>query len=51
MDQSFVVYKLTRSEGNRMLHIEGEFTMKEINSLDFKPRDFNQVILTDQYAI
>jgi hypothetical protein len=51
MDDEFVVYKLTRSNNNRLLHIQDEVTMKEIQTLDFKQKDFNSVVMTDKYAI
>lgn len=51
MDENFVVFKLTRSENNRQLHLDKEVTMKEIFTLDFKVSEFNSVVMNEKYAI
>lgn len=51
MDPKHVVYKLTRSENQRQLNIEKETTLKEIQKLDFKPKDHSTLILRDNYSV
>ena len=51
MDESHVVYKMTRNENNRFLNIVAELTMKEIQRLDYLPKPFEEVCLKDKYTI
>jgi len=51
MDETHIVYMLTRGVNNRKLILQKELTMKEIQRLDFNPRDFDDTILTEKYAI
>lgn len=51
MDETHLVYKLSRNENNRSLSFEKELTMKEIQRLDFTPKAFDSVIMNDKYAI
>jgi hypothetical protein len=51
MDESHVVYKMTRNENNRFLNVVAELTMKEIQRLDYKPKPFEQVTIKDKYTI
>ena len=51
MDENFIVYKMSRNENNRKLTLQKELTMKEIQTLDFKPNDFDSVIMNEKYAI
>ena len=50
MDENFVVYMLERGENNRQLSLNKEFTMKEMQTLDFKPAEFDNILMTSQYA-
>ena len=51
MDEENIVSKLTRNENNRELNLESELTLKEIQKLDFKPKPYENVILSDRYTI
>ena len=51
MDENFIVTLLSRNANNRTLTNVGEVTMREIQTLDFKPHDFDNVIMNDKYAI
>ena len=50
MDENFVVYMLERGENNRQLSLFKEVTMKEMQTLDFKPAEFDNILMTSQYA-
>lgn len=50
MDENFIVSALTRGENNRQLHLKKEITMKEMQTLDFKPRPFDDILMNSQYA-
>ena len=51
MDDQYTVYMLTRNDNDRTLTIKKELTMKEIQRLDFKPREFDSVLLNEKYVI
>ena len=51
MDDQFIVYMLTRNDNDRSLKVRKELTMREIQRLDFNPCQFDNVILTEKYAI
>lgn len=51
MDENFVVHMLARNDNNRKLTHIKELSMKEIQTLDFKPKAYDDVIITDKYAI
>ena len=51
MDEQYIVNELVRNENNRRLALRREFSLKEMQRLDFKPRCFDDLILTDRYAI
>lgn len=42
---------LTRNENNRQLCLAKELTMKEIQRLDLKPNDFDDIIMTEKFVI
>ena len=51
MDDCFVVYQLQRNQNNRNLFLEKELIMKEIHTIDFKPKAFDTTIICNNYAI
>jgi hypothetical protein len=51
MDECYIVHKLSRNQNNRFLTHEKEMSMKEIQTLDFLPIDFDTVIMNEKYAI
>ena len=51
MDDNYVVYMLERGENNRQLSLYKEFTMKEMQTLDFRPSDFDNVLMTSKYVV
>jgi hypothetical protein len=51
MDEQYIVNELVRNENNRHLTLRREFSMKEMQRLDFKPRCFDGLILTARFAI
>jgi len=51
MDDNYIVFKLTRNENNRLLNVECELTMKEIQKLDYQPKGIKDVILKENYSV
>ena len=51
MDQDFIVYHMKRNISNRKLSLIGELTLKEIQTLDFKPRDFDPILMNNRYVV
>lgn len=51
MDKNHNVYRLGRDQNSRELIVEHESTMKQILKLDYKPKQFDNLILTEHFTI
>lgn len=51
MNDSYIIYKLTRNTNDRQLEISNELTMKEIQRFDYTPGDFDSYVLDEKYSV
>jgi hypothetical protein len=51
MDESHTTRKLTRNENQRLLTVDCETTLKEIQKLDYTPKGFDKFILREKYSV